>query len=147
MTALKLAHVFLAILTFGSNLSYPLWRAMGERDPQHLAFVIRGIKWIDRHVTNPAYLLLFVTGGALALLLELPLTRAWLWLGVGLYVVALGLGYFVYAPVVRRELAALERGGVRDPDYRRWRARSNALGVVTSMIVLTILVLMVMKPF
>lgn len=59
---------------------------------------------------------------------------------------AVALGLFVWAPLARRQLAAVERGGAADPEYQRLRRDSARLGVVTTAIVLGILVLMVTKP-
>jgi len=143
---LKLAHVLLAVLAIGANLTYALWLRLGEREPEHLPYTIRGIRAIDRRVTNPAYALLLVTGLAMALLSGIPLTQMWLVLAIAIYVAAAVLGYFVFGPVVRGELAALERGGARDPEYFRLRGRARTLGVITTAMVLTILALMVVKP-
>ncbi|MHB8631104.1 MAG: hypothetical protein ACYC9W_04165 [Candidatus Limnocylindria bacterium] len=113
---LRFAHILLAIVAIGANLTYALWLRIGERHPEHLAYTIRGIRAIDRHVANPAYGLLLVTGLA-------------------------------FGPVVRRELAALERDGVDDPEYLRCRGLARRLGILTTTVVLTILALMVTKPF
>ena len=59
---LRLLHILLAIVAVGANLTYALWLRQAERDPAHLAYTIRGIRWIDRHVANPAYALLLLTG-------------------------------------------------------------------------------------
>lgn len=98
-------------------------------------------------MANPAYALLLVTGLALALAGGVPLTSGWLLSSIALYVAAAILGYFVFGRVVRRELAALERGGVRDPEYVRRRVQANALGILTTAMVLAILALMVTRPF
>lgn len=143
---LKLAHVLLAVLAIGANLTYALWLRLGEREPEHLPYTIRGIRAIDRRVTNPAYALLLVTGLAMALLSGIPLTQMWLMLAIAIYVAAAVLGYFVFGPVVRSELVALERGGARDSEYFRLRGRARTLGVITTAMVLTILALMVVKP-
>ena len=124
-----------------------LWLRIGERDPEHLAFTIRGIRAIDRRVANPAYALLLVTGLAMAGLTGVPLTRGWLAVALALYLAAALVGYFVFGPVVRRELAALERGGVSDPEYLRFRVHARRLGILTTTVVLVILALMVTKPF
>ena len=61
---LRLLHILLAIVAVGANLTYALWLRQAERDPAHLAYTIRGIRWIDRHVANPAYALaLLLIGG------------------------------------------------------------------------------------
>jgi len=143
---LKLAHVFLAIVAIGTNLSYSLWLRAGEREPAHLAYTIRGIRAIDRRLANPAYALLLVTGLLIILVTGIPLTQLWLLLAIAIYVAAAIIGYFVFGPVVRRELAALERGGVDDPEYRRCRDQARTLGIVTAAMVLFILALMVTKP-
>ena len=143
---LKLAHVLLAIVAIGANLIFALWLRLGEREPEHLPFTIRSIRAIDRRVGNPAYALLLVTGLAMALLGGIPLTQAWLLVAIAIYLAAAVLGYFVFGPVVRGELAALERGGTRDPAYLRSRAHARTLGVVTTAMLLTILALMVVRP-
>lgn len=143
---LKLAHVFLAIVSIGANLSYALWLRSGEREPEHLAYTIRGIRAIDRRVANPAYALLLVTGLAMALVAGIPLTQSWLLLAIVIYAAAAFIGYFVFGPVVRRELAALERGGTSDPEYVRSRDQARTLGIATTAMVLVILALMVTKP-
>ena len=144
---LRFAHVFLAIVAIGANLTYALWLRIGERDPEHLAYTNRGIRAIDRRVANPAYALLLVTGLAMVLFSGVPLAQVWLAVALALYVAAALVGYFVFGPVVRRELAALERGGVSDPEYLRFRAQARRLGILTTTVVLIILALMVTKPF
>lgn len=144
---LLLAHVFLALLTIGGNLTHTLWLRLGEREPEHLAYTIRGIRAIDRGVANPAYALLFVTGIALVLVTGIPLTTGWLAVAIAIYVAAAILGYFVFGPVVRAELAALERDGVGAPEYLRRRSQARSLAIVTTTMVLVILALMVTKPF
>jgi len=143
---LKLAHVLLAVVAIGANLTYALWLRLGERAPEHLAYTIRGIRAIDRRIANPAYALLLVTGLAMTLVSEIPLSQAWLALAIAIYIAAAALGYFVFGPVVRTELAALEHGGTSDPEYLRQRGRARMLGVVTTAMILTILALMVVKP-
>ncbi len=144
---LTFTHVLLAVVAIGGNLTYALWLRLGERDPEHLAYTIRGIRAIDRRVANPAYALLLVTGIGLVIATGIPLTTGWLALAIAIYVLAAILGYFAFGPVVRRELAALERGGVADPEYLHWQGRARALGIVTTSMVLVILALMVTKPF
>ena len=144
---LRFAHILLAIVAIGANLTYALWLRIGERDPEHLAYTIRGIRAIDRRVANPAYGLLLVTGLAMIVFSGVPLAQGWLVVALALYVAAALVGYFVFGPVVRRELAALEHGGVNDLEYLRFRGRAQQLGILTTTVVLIILALMVTKPF
>jgi uncharacterized membrane protein len=55
-------------------------------------------------------------------------------------------GIVLYAPVVRRQRAGLERGGPTDPDYVAATRRSTALGILTTVLVVAIVFLMVTKP-
>ena len=143
---LRFAHVLLAMIAVGANLTYALWLRIGERDPEHLAYTIRGIRAIDRRVANPAYALLLVTGLAMVVFSGVPLAQGWLVVALALYAAAALVGYFVFGPVVRRELAALERGGVGDLEYLRFRGHARRLGILTTTVVLIILALMVTKP-
>ena len=143
---LKLVHVALAIVAIGGTLTYAMWLSLAERQPEHLVFTIRGIRAIDRRIANPAYVLLLVTGVAMIFVSGVPLTQPWLLAALGIYAAAALLGFCVFGPVVRGELAALERGGTSDPEYLRLRGRARTLGVVTTAMVLTILALMVVRP-
>jgi len=85
---LRFAHVLLAMIAVGANLTYALWLRIGERDPEHLAYTIRGIRAIDRRVANPAYALLLVTGLAMVVFSGVPLAQGWLVVALALYVAA-----------------------------------------------------------
>lgn len=147
MALLRLAHILAALIAIGATLTYTLWLRIGERNPEHLAYTIRGIRSIDRRVANPAYAFLLVTGLAMVAVGGIPLIQGWLLTALAIYLAAALVGYFVFGPVVKRELAALERGGVTDPDYLRHRGQARQLAVVTIAAVLVILTLMVTKPF
>jgi len=62
------------------------------------------------------------------------------------YLAVLAVGFAVFGPVVRRELAALERGGIADPDYLRLRRQAQLLSLGTIAALAMILALMVAKP-
>jgi uncharacterized membrane protein len=143
---LRFAHVLLAVIAVGGNLTYALWLRHGESEPDHLAYTIRGIRRIDRTVANPAYALLLATGLAMMLTIGRP-WEGWLVAALVIYLAAAVIGYFVFGPVVRRELAALERGGVADLEYRRLRGEAQLLSIATTAMVIAILALMVLKPF
>ncbi len=144
--ALLVAHVLAASITIGATVSYAVWIALAERDPQHLAFTIRAVRTSDRVVAIPAFLLTFVTGALLVITAGVPWATLWLACSLALYVAVLGVGIGVFGPVVRRELAALERGGVRDAEYRRLRSRARGLSIGTILALAAILVLMVARP-
>lgn len=144
--ALVIVHVLAAAVTIGATVAYAVSIALAERQPEHLAFTIRAVRASDRIVAIPAYLLTFVTGAAVALVQGIPFERFWMSASIAIYAVVLVVGFGVFGPVVRRELAALERGGVTDREYVRLRTQAFLLawGTVVALVVMT--ALMVAKP-
>lgn len=82
---LKFVHVLLAIVAVGANLTYGLWLSRAAREPQFLPFVLRGVKFLDDRVANPSYVLLLLTGGAMAAIGKVPFSRPWLAASLVLY--------------------------------------------------------------
>ena len=144
LAVLKLVHVALALFAVGTNLSFPIWVRIAERETAHLAFVLRSVRWIDRFVTIPAYGLVALTGLALALAEGVPLTTLWLGGALALFAAVILAGALLYAPVSRARLAAAERGSM--PDYGRERRRAERLDLFIIPAVLVILALMVWRP-
>ena len=95
---LKFVHVLLAIVAVGFNATYAVWLARAAREPEHEAFALRGVKFLDDRIANPAYALLLVTGLSMVWVGDLDLVQFWLLTALVLYVVAVGLGLFVYTP-------------------------------------------------
>lgn len=146
-TSLLLVHLLAVIVALGTNITFPLWIGAAERDPVHLPFVLRRLRWLDRYVAIPGYAVAALTGLALAVLGGIPLTTGWLATSIAIYVAVAVIGFVVYRPVSRSRLTALERGGPADPGYLRARAEARVLDAVVIAAVLVILSLMVAKPF
>jgi uncharacterized membrane protein len=143
---LKYLHVLLAITAVGANITYGIWLSRAAREPQHLAFVLKGVKVLDDRIANPAYALLFVTGIAMVYARHLVWTTPWLLLGLILYAGVVVLGLFVYTPILRRQIVALEASGSDSQEYQRLAARGTRLGVLLAVLVMIIVFLMVTKP-
>ncbi|OGO70529.1 MAG: hypothetical protein A3G84_08785 [Chloroflexi bacterium RIFCSPLOWO2_12_FULL_71_12] len=143
---LKFVHVSLAIVAVGANLTYGIWLNRAERDPQHLAYVLRTVKLLDQRVANPSYGLLLVTGLALAWIGSIPYETFWIAASLALYLVAVAVGIVLYAPVIRRQLELASAGQAGTPAYRAVAARGRAMGVITGVVVIAIVFLMVVKP-
>lgn len=142
---LKFVHVFLAIVAVGFNMSYGLWLARAEREPQHLGYVLESVRVLDR-VANAAYGLLLVTGLALLWVGAITLTTFWILAALVLYLAAVVVGIAVYAPTLRGQIRALAAAGPRSPEYRGYAARGRMLGILTALFVIAIVYLMVAKP-
>ena len=104
---LRFVHITVASVAVGATLAFRFWLRLARREPEHLAFVIRGIRWIDRWVAEPAYFLAFATGVAMVLWGVSSFTAGWPRLR--LYAAIAVLGITVFGPVVWKQLAALSR--------------------------------------
>lgn len=108
---LNLIHIVLTVVAVGFNLSYGVWFSRGARRPEEV-FALRGVKFLDDRFANPSYVLLGVTGVALAIIGDIPLSEFWLAASGVLWLVAIVVAYAVYTPLLRRQIAVLEAGAV-----------------------------------
>src|SRR2546423_12893461 len=114
---LKFVHVLLAITAVGSNITYAAWNIRGTREPQHLAFALKGIQFLDNRVANPAYGLLLLTGLTLVAVGKWGL-RGWIVAALILFVVLIVVALGFYSRVATRQIHALGKagdGGPTDP--------------------------------
>ena len=143
---LKYLHVLLAIIAIGFNATYAIWIARAARQPEHLSYTLRGIKFLDDRFANPCYALLLVTGLAMVATGGWPLTTLWIDAALVLYIGILILGLGFYTPALRRQIAELQTHGSGSPEYQSTARRSTIVGIATLILVLLIVFLMVVKP-
>src|SRR6187397_949017 len=74
----KTLHIFFAIVAVGLNISYGIWQARAARESEHMGFALRGIKFLDDRVANPAYAGLLVVGIILVLIGPYEFTTLWI---------------------------------------------------------------------
>lgn len=141
----KLIHVAAVIVAVGANVSYAYWLRRAGRDRERLVDAIEGIRGLDRRVANPAYVVVLVTGLAMALIGPFTLEAVWIRAALGLYVFIVIFGIGIYAPAMRRQLVEAERDP-RSEQYAAAARRSNLFGALAVAIVAVILWLMVTKP-
>jgi len=141
----KFFHILLVITSVGANISYGVWQARGGIDPAHEAFALRGVKFLDDHVANPAYLLVLVTGLTMAWW-RWSYTIHWIQAAIVLYVIMLLFGLAVYSPALTHQIEALERDGPQSPVYRSAALRATIFGLAVMVPILAIVFLMVVKP-
>ncbi len=126
---LKYLHVALAIVAVGFNASYAVWLARAERDPAHQAFALRGVKFLDDRIANPAYGLLLFTGMTLVLVGRFDFRIFWIAAGLALWAVVMLGGLAVYTPTLRKQIEVLDRTAPRSrstPGSRRAVAPSGS---------------------
>ncbi len=143
---LKWLHVLAAIVALGANVTYGIWIARASRNPDALPFTLRGIKFIDDGVANPAYGLLLVIGLLMVFVARMPLTVPWLLTGLFLYVVVVLVGLVGYSPVLKCQIQLLDKEGYKSPRYLAVARRGMILGGILGMLVIVIVFLMVVKP-
>lgn len=144
---LKLIHVLLAITAVGSNVTYAVWLGRADRDPAHLGFALKGIKFIDDRVANPCYGLLLPTGLLMVWVGGIDLRHGiWVALGIFLWLVLVVIAVSQYTPALKRQIAALDAEGPESTAYRAASARATQVGIVLAVIALLIVADMVLKP-
>ncbi len=71
---LKWLHIIFAILAVGFNASYAIILQRAHAEPDHLGHALATVHFMDSKVATPGYVLLLVTGLAMAQLAPWPLT-------------------------------------------------------------------------
>lgn len=143
---LKFVHVLLAIVAVGANVTYGVWLSRAARDRKHLDFALRGVKVLDDRFANPAYGLLLVTGLAMVHFGRLSWTTPWLLVSLVLYVVVVGLGFFGYTSLLKKQIAVLEAQGPDSPEFEMLSGSATRVGMLLAVVVVIIVFLMVTKP-
>lgn len=143
---LKFVHVLLAIIAVGFNASYGIWIARAAKEPEHELHVLRGIKFIDDRIANPAYGLLLVIGIALVFVGDWEITTFWILTSLILYAVVTVLAITTYSPALRQQIALLEAGRGKSDEYAALSKRAGMVGGLMGALVVAIVFLMVTKP-
>lgn len=143
---LKLAHILLAAVAVGSNVTYGIWQARAAREPQHVGWALRGVKFLDDRVANPAYLLLGAVGVAMVLIGPWRFETLWIAVSIGLYLALALVGFGLYSPTLSRQIRVYETDGPASPEFAALGRRGRLLGILLAVIVVAIIVLMVLKP-
>lgn len=143
---LKALHIFFAIVAVGLNISYAVWQARAAREPEHMGYALRGIKFLDDRIANPAYGGLLVVGILLVMLGPWEFTQLWVLAAIGLYLVMGAVAFLLYSPTLTRLIASYESGGAATAEFAALSGRSRVVGIVLAMIVVAIILLMVLKP-
>ncbi len=145
-TITKFLHVILAIVAVGFNASYGIWIVRSARDPEHIGFAMRTIKFIDERIANPAYGLLLVTGLFMVLNAGYPLTTLWIALAITLYLIVAIVAFGVIKPNFAAQLRVFEAEGPASPAFLAAARRGRSFGILVTVLVVGIVFLMMVKP-
>ena len=143
---IKYLHVLSAIVAIGTNVTYGVWIGRAARDPAMMPFALRGVKFLDDRIANPAYGLLLISGFAMLGVSRTPVTTPWILASLVLFILTFVVALFGYTPTLKRQIAALDRAGAQSAEFRALARRGSTLGGILALLVLVIVFLMVMKP-
>jgi uncharacterized membrane protein len=143
---LKWIHVLAAITALGANLTYVVWIRLGERSQPNLLHSLRGVRFLDDRIANPAYGVVVVTGLLMVWVNKLSLLTAWITIPLILVIVVAGLGIGAYSPALRRQIQAAEAEGPSSASYRAASRQAQLFGAITTVLVVAIVFVMVVKP-
>src|ERR1700680_4428310 len=142
----KYIHILAAIVAVGLNISYAVWIIRSQRDPGHIPFALKGIKFLDDRIANPAYGVLLLTGLWMVFLAGDSITTFWIDAALILFVVLVVLAVTQYTPTLRNQIKLAEAGDTTSAEFTRLAKRSQIVGQALGVIVLVILAMMVFKP-
>src|SRR2546430_15263571 len=142
---LKFVHVLLAITAVGSNITYAAWNIRGAREPQHLAFALKGIQFLDNRVATPAYGLLLLTGLTLVAAGKWGL-RGWIVAALILFAVLIVVAGGFYSRVTTRQIKALETAGESSPLYQQLAGQARIYGILRAGVGRATRFMVVVKP-
>jgi uncharacterized membrane protein len=145
-SAVLFVHILAAIVAVGFNVSYAVWIIRARRDPAHTAFALRGVKFMDDRIANPAYGVLLLSGLLLVVLGHFSITTLWIDIALILFVVLILVAALVYTPALREQVKLAEAGDVSSAAFTRLGTRGQIAGQALAVIVLVILAMMVFKP-
>jgi uncharacterized membrane protein len=146
LTAVLFIHILAAIVAVGFNVSYAVWIIRARRDPAHTAFALKGVKFMDDRIANPAYGVLLVTGLLMVLIGHYSITTLWIDVALILFVVLILVAALVYTPALREQVKLAEAGDTSSGAFMRLGTRGQIAGQALAVIVLVILAMMVFKP-
>ena len=142
---LKFIHIASAITAVGANVTYGVWNARIGSDPTHTSFVLKGIKFLDDRIANPAYGVLFITGLIMVFAGHWGFAL-WVIVAIVLFVAVAAIGGAVFTPLLRNQIRLADAGDTTSAEFTRLANRSRVIGPLLGLLVVVILVMMVFKP-
>ena len=143
--AVKFIHILAAIVAVGSNITYGVWSVRARGNPSNVGFALKGIRFLDDRIANPAYGVVLLTGVLMAIF-GFGFFHLWIIVSLVLFIVLIALGVGVYSPLLRDQIRLADAGDTTSADFERLSRRSAIIGPAIGLIVAVILVMMVFKP-
>jgi len=142
---LKWIHIFAAVTAVGANITYGVWNARSQSEPAHIGFALKGIKFIDDRIANPAYGVVLLTG-LIMIFAGNWRFKLWIVIALILFAIMVVIAVGVYSPLLRKMIQAVDAGSTASAEFAGMVRQNRILGPVFGLIVAVILVMMVFKP-
>jgi uncharacterized membrane protein len=146
LTVVLYIHILAAIIAVGFNISYAVWIIRARSNPGNVAFALKGVKFMDDRIANPAYGVLLLTGLLMMYLGHYSITTLWIDVALILFVVLILVAALVYTPALREQVKLAEAGDTSSAEFMRLGTRGQIAGQALGLLVLVILAMMVFKP-
>src|SRR5207237_5340916 len=126
----KYIHILSAIAAVGLNISYGIWLARAQSEPSNTTFALKGIKFLDDRVANPAYGVLLLSGLLMVFLMPYPILTFWIDAALVLFAILVVVAFTQYTPGLRSQIQLAERGGLSSAEDAGLNRRNRIAGAV-----------------
>jgi uncharacterized membrane protein len=142
---LKYIHIAAAITAVGANITYGVWNARSQSDTAHLGFALKGIKFIDDRIANPAYGVVLLSGLIMVFVGSWGF-RLWIILALVLFAGVVAVAIALYSPLLNRLIKLVDTGATSSPEFEAAIRRNRIIGIAFAILLALILFTMVFKP-
>jgi uncharacterized membrane protein len=149
--ALLLIHIAGAIIGFGPTFTFALLGPMSGQRPGPGGFALmEGMLRIAKRLVIPVAAFTQPVSGVL-LVLEAGWSRdffahEWLWVSIALFAVMFYLAVLVNTPILEKMISMAKEGRADSPEFVAAVKRNKTLGPITSVMLVIIIILMILKP-
>jgi hypothetical protein len=159
-------HISGVLIAFGPTIAFPFLAARAAKEPMHGNFTLRATEWLTEEVVEPGAIFVFLMGVGLILTKGYSLVDdLWVTTAIVLFLIAFGIANLVQLPTVRRMVAltsqpaqpAMAGPGTPaaagagpagpPPEFVALAEKAQRFGMITTVLLFTIIALMVVKPF
>jgi hypothetical protein len=146
-------HIAAAIIAFGPTFVFPIIGSMIQKSPQNAHFAMELNHKIERGLVIPVALTMLVSGGGLIYSSRIsPIGSWWLATGIVAYLIAIAIAIFIQLPATSKLIVMTATPPPPDappgppPAMAALISRVRTFGIVLTVLLMTIIFCMVVKP-
>ncbi|MDP9325147.1 MAG: DUF2269 family protein [Candidatus Dormibacteraeota bacterium] len=149
-----LLHIAAAIIAFGPTFVFPLVGSLVQKNPQAMHFAMELNHLIETRLVLPVALTMLVSGSGLIITAHINLlATTYLLVAIVLYLMAIGVAVLNQLPATSKLIQLSAAGpppgaapGPPPPEVMAQINRARIGGIILTLLLLTIIFLMVIKP-